>query len=988
MNGHRSHTAYQDLMRYRILDILLVATPYDSFLLEEAGELSERMAGEFRNLDVHYAPGLTVASTGGEALEIAKRQRSINLILTTPHVADMDAAELARRVRESGIRRDLPVVLLAWDTSELKPQTARGPALFERAFLWQGDARILLAIVKSVEDWRNVEHDTGPPGVPGVPVILLIEDDPRRYSSFLPAMYAELLQHSQQVIAEGLNLSQKILRMRARPKILLCTHYEEAQKAFESYRDDVLGIISDVEFPRGGRSSPTAGLDFMRTVRGAYPDIPIVLHSSRPEYEEQARRVGAGFLRKGSHHVLEELRRILLEDFGFGDFVFRLADGSEVARAGDLRGLEERLATVPAESIRYHGARNHFSRWLRARADFGVAHALRPRKVEDYPTPEALRQDLIRAIGDYRVEQAQTVVADFRRDGFDFGTDFYRIGSGSLGGKARGLAFVRRLLAQNGLRRLFRGVEICVPPAVVLGTGVFEQFLDDNDLRRFAIDCEDEEEIWRRFRAAPFPEEAQLDLQAFLEKATFPLAVRSSSLLEDSQHLPFTGVYDTLMLRNNAWSVFDRLSQAVLAIKKVYASAFSRGAKGYLAATPYRLEEEKMAVLLQKIVGSPHGRNRDRFYPTMSGVARSYDFYPRPPMSAGDGITAVCLGMGRGVVEGGACLRFCPRYPQHVPQLSSVEEALEGTQRSFWAIPMTGERDELAMREELYGLDVAEADGTLAAVGSTWSPENEAIYDGMSRQGTRLVTFAPVLKQGIFPLADILATLTEVGAQGMGGPVEIEFAVNLDVPKGRPRELGVLQMRPLALAREAEAIELGEVAPESAICWSRCVLGHGRVEGIRDLVVVDFQRFERARSRDAAAEIGRLNRALLSQGAPYLLIGVGRWGSRDPWLGIPVTWDQVAGARVIVEAGLRDLKVEPSQGSHFFQNLTSFHVGYFTVNPAVTPSGSEGFVDWDWLGAQPALSETAHVRHLRLESPILVKMDGRRGEGVILKPGA
>lgn len=968
MNG-RGHSAYQDLMRYRILDILLVATPYDSFLLEEAGELSERLAGEFRNLDVHYAPGLTVASTGAEALEIAKRQRSINLILTTPHVADMDAAGLARRVRESGIRRDLPVVLLAWDTSEL-PASHNG--LFERAFLWQGDARILLAIVKSVEDWRNVGHDTGSAGVP---VILLIEDDPRRYSSFLPAIYAELLQHSQQVIAEGLNLSQKILRMRARPKILLCTTYEEAEGAFQKYREDVLGIISDVEFPRGGRSSATAGLDFVRTVRGAYPDIPIVLHSSRPELAEQAHRTGAGFLRKGSQHMLEELRRILLEDFGFGDFVFRLPDGSEVDRARDLRTLEERLATVPAESIRFHGARNHFSRWLRARADFGVAHALRPRKVVDYPTPEALRGDLIRAIADYRVEQAQSVVADFRRDGFDFSTDFYRIGSGSLGGKARGLAFVRRLLAQHDLRRRFPGIEILVPPAVVLGTDVFDRFLDGNDLRSFAIDCADEEEIWRRFRAAPFPEEAQLDLQAFLERATFPLAVRSSSLLEDSQHLPFTGVYDTLMLRNNAWSVFDRLSQAVLAIKRVYASAFSRGAKGYLAATPYRLEEEKMAVLLQKIVGARHG---DRFYPDISGVARSYDFYPRPPIAAGDGITAVCLGMGRGVVEGGPCLRFCPRHPQHVPQLSSIEEALEGTQRAFWAIPMSGEFD----REELYGLEVAEADGTLAAVGSTWSAENDAIYDGLARQGTRLVTFAPVLKQGLFPLAEILSTLTDVGAQGMGGPVEIELAVNLTVPRGRPKELGVVQMRPLALAREAEAIELGEVSRESALCWSRCVLGHGRIEGIRDLVVVDFQRFERARSRDAAAEIGRLNRALLSQGAPYLLVGVGRWGSRDPWLGIPVTWDQVAGARVIVEAGLRDLTVEPSQGSHFFQNLTSFHVGYFTVNP----SAREGFVDWDWLDARPALSETAHVRHLRLDEPLLVKMDGRKGEGVILKP--
>jgi CheY-like chemotaxis protein len=970
-NGRRHQVAYQDLMRYRILDILLVATPYNSFLLEEAGELSERLAGEFRNLDVHYAPGLTVATTGGEALEIAGRQRSINLILTTPHVADMDAAELARRMHD--LRPGLPVVLLAWDTSELRHFGTS--QLFERAFLWQGDARILLAIVKSVEDWRNVADDTGSAGVP---VILLIEDDPRRYSSFLPALYAELLQHSQQVIAEGFNLSQKILRMRARPKLLLCTNYEKAQGVFEAWRDDVLGIISDVEFPRGGRSSPTAGLDFVRTVRETCPDVPVVLHSSKPEFAEQARCLKAGFLHKESSHLLEDLHRILLDDFGFGDFVFRLPDGTETGRAHDLRSLEERLATVSEASILFHGARNHFSRWMRARGDFGVAHALRPRKIEDYPTPEALRQDLIKAIADFRAEQAQFVVADFRRDGFDFSsTDFYRIGSGSLGGKARGLAFVRRLLTQHGLHRCFPGVEIRVPPAVVLGTDVFDRFLDSNDLRRLAIDCEDEDEIWRRFRAAPFPEEAQRDLHAFLEKVSFPLAVRSSSLLEDSQHLPFTGVYDTLMLRNNA-DGNDRLGQTVLAIKRVYASAFSRGAKGYLAATPYRLEEEKMAVLLQKIVGAPHG---DLFYPDISGVARSYNFYPHPPMVASDGIAAVCLGMGRGVVEGGACLRFCPRYPQHVPQLSSVEQALAGTQRSFWAIsmagPMAGGRDELAMREELYGLDVAEAHGTLAAVGSTWSPENEAIYDGLSRQGVRLVTFAPVLKHGVFPLAEALAALADVGEQGMGGPVEIEFAVNL------PRELAVVQMRPLALAREADAIEIGPIEPERAVCWSRSVLGHGRIEEIRDLVVVDFQRFERARSRDAAAEIDRLNRKLLARRDPYLLIGVGRWGSRDPWLGIPVTWDQVAGARVIVEAGLRDLQVEPSQGSHFFQNLTSFHVGYFTVNPGA----GEGFVDWEWLTAQPALTEAAHVRHLRLESPLLVKMDGRKGEGVILKPG-
>jgi len=573
------------------------------------------------------------------------------------------------------------------------------------------------------------------------------------------------------------------------------------------------------------------------------------------------------------------------------------------------------------------------------------------------------------------------VVADFDRATFDLGSDFYRIGGGSLGGKARGLAFVRRLLAGQGLRRRFPDVEICIPPTVVLGTDVFDRFLDKNGLRQLAIACPDDAEIERRFREARFPRGAERDLAAFLARADYPLAVRSSSLLEDSQHQPFTGVYDTLMLRNNAPSPEERLARVILAVKRVYASTFSQRAKDYLRATPFRLEEEKMAVALQRIVGAVHG---SRFYPDFSGVARSHNFYPSPPMTAEDGIVALALGLGRAIVEGGACLRFCPRYPRHVPQLSSVAEALDSTQRELWALPLvrTGDSSELGMREQSFGLDVAAADGTLAALGSTYSPENDVIYDGLSRPGTRLVTFAPLLKHGLFPLAEIMTALLDLGVQGMGMPVEIELAVNLSVAPGRPRELGFLQMRPLALSRESEAIELGQIDPGAVLCHSRRVLGNGRLEGIRDLVVVDFQRFERARSREAAAEVGRLNAQLLARQTPYLLIGVGRWGARDPWLGIPVTWDQVAGAAVIVESGLRDLRVTPSQGSHFFQNLTSFNVGYFTVNP----EDGDGRLDWAWLDAQPDLSHQAHVRHLRLDRPVLIKMNGRRGEGVILKP--
>ena len=977
----RVRVPYQDLMRHRILHVLLVSTPYDRFLLEEAGELSERVQGEFRNLDVHYAPGLTGVSSGREALDLVAREESINLIITTPHVADLDPGRLAAEVKK---RRDVPVVLLAWDPAELNGFGSQRGSPIDRAFLWQGDARILQAIVKSVEDWRNVDHDAR---LAGVQVILLIEDNVRHYSSFLPLMYSELLEHSQRVIAEGLNLSQKILRMRARPKVLLCTSFEEAARAFDAYADEVLGIISDVEFPLapGEEVSTQAGVRFTELVRTRFQDVPIVLHSSKPENQKVAREARARFLLKGSPHLLEDLHKVMIEDFGFGPFVFRRKDGKdEVDRADDLRSLEEKLKTLPADSLLYHGKGNHFSRWLKARTEFALAHALRPRKLEDYGgDAEALRADLIQALADYRFERSQTVVADFDRATFDLGSDFYRIGGGSLGGKARGLAFVRRLISLHGLRNRFPGVRICIPTTAVLGTDVSDRFLDDNDLRSFAIDCQDDAELWRRFERAAFPAEAERDLTAFLEKVRQPLAVRSSSLLEDSQNHPFTGVYDTLMVRNNAWSVAERVRQATLAVKRVWASAFSQHAKAYLQATAFRLEEEKMAVMLQGIVGAVHG---PRFYPEISGVARSHNFYPLAPARAADGIAAVALGLGRAIVEGGACLRFCPLYPQHVPQLSSVTEALETTQRDFWALRLEGDSgdggDGLAMREELFNLAAAEADGTLGRVASTYSKENDVVYDGLSRRGTRLVTFAPILKHGLFPLPEILRTLMAAGEEGVGSPVEIEFAVNLSGTSDKRMEFGFLQVRPLALARETEAIEVGEVDPGAVLCRSSRVLGNGRIEGLRDLVVVDFQRFQRAQSREAAKEIGRLNGRLLAEGVPYVLIGVGRWGSRDPWLGIPVTWSQVAGAKVIVEAGLRDLKVTPSQGSHFFQNLTSFNVGYFTVNA----EDRGGRVDWDWLDAQPAESTAAHVRHLRLAEPLLIKMNGRKGEGVILKP--
>jgi hypothetical protein len=720
-------------------------------------------------------------------------------------------------------------------------------------------------------------------------------------------------------------------------------------------------------------------------VTASSPDVPILLQSSRLALRPRALEVGGAFLLKGSPTLLSDLRRFMIDRFAFGDFIFRLSDGSEVDRAADLKSLEAKLETVPVESIGYHGERNDFSTWLLARTEFALAYKLRPRKVSDYASLEDLRRDLIASIEEYRSEQAEGVVSDFDRHTFDGQTSYFsRIGEGSLGGKARGLAFLRHLLSLNRMGWRTPGVHMAVPPAVVLATDVFDRFLEGNDILGFALRNDDDTAITRRFLSADLPKDVVLDLEAYLRVVRCPLAVRSSSLLEDSQYHPFTGVYETFMLPNNQPTLSERLEHLVAAVKRVYASTFSEHTKNYFRATPYRLEEERMAVIIQEVVGKAHGT---RFYPDFAGVARSHNFYPVPPATPGDGTVAVALGLGREVVEGGKCLTFCPRYPQNILQFSSIEDILNNSQRDFWALdlhpPESYPVSERGYRETMYGLEAAEADGTLSAVGSTYSNENRAIYDGLARPGVRLVSFAPILKHGLFPLPELLHQLLALVESGLNRPVEIEFAVALPTEHMKAAEFGVLQMRPLVISREADELNIEETEPSRLICSSNMVMGNGRLEDIRDIVVVDSHRFDRGRSQDAAHEVARFNAVLSEQGVSYLLIGVGRWGSNDPWLGIPVTWDEISGARAIVEAGFRDMRVTPSQGSHFFQNLVAFQVGYFTVNP----EAGEGFVDWDWLTAQPAEAVGEFVRHLRFDEPLTVTMNGRHNEGIIHKPG-
>jgi CheY-like chemotaxis protein len=980
LDAEERFEGFENLMPFKVQNIVLVSSLYDSFILREDGRLNELLIDESLELNLQQIPGITHVSSCAEALDLASRNPQFNLIVTNLAVGDMDAAQLAREVRRAGL--DIPVVVLAYDYREIKNFVARNPLTdIERVFLWQGNARILITIVKYVEDKRNVLHDTR---AMGVPVLLVVEDNIRYYSSFLPVIYTELIKQSRRVIQEGINVAHKLVRMQARPKILLSTNFEDAVQLVQEYRDYLFGVVSDVEFPWGGKLSPEAGFELAHVVKKLVPDAPVVLQTSRTEFRPRAHAEGYSFLRKRSPTLLKDLRRILTDHFGFGDFVFRMPDRSEVGRATDLNTLEEQLQSVPAESIAYHSQSNHFSHWLMARTEFSLAAKLRPRKVSDFASYEHLRRDLINSINDYRREQNEVLIGDFKADTFKpSDSGFLRIGSGSLGGKARGLAFVRHLLRTRRIIRRFPDVRIAVPPAVVLATDVFDKFLTENNLQDFALHCDDDAEIQQRFLEAKLPATLHDDLKSFLEEVHYPLAVRSSSLLEDSQYQPFTGVYETFMLGNQHSEIQPRLDELSEAIKRVYASTFSQHAKTYVRATPYRLEEEKMAVILQQVVGTLHAQ---RFYPDFSGVVRSQNFYPVPPMTFADGIAAVALGLGRAVVDGGKCLTFCPRYPRNLVQFSSVEDMLANSQSEFWALELDGiARGGPGHLHELrFGLDVAEADGTLHAVGSTYSVDNHAVYDGLSRPGVRIVSFAPMLKHGVFPLATILELLVRSGEDALGNPVEIEFAVRLPRVAGEAAEFGFLQIRPLSRARDIQELTMADVEPERLLCQSTKVLGNGRIDNLHDIVVVDSQRFERSRSQEVAKAVAHFNATLGAENRPYLLIGVGRWGSNDPWLGIPVEWDEISGARAIVEAGFRDFRVTPSQGSHFFQNLTAFQIGYFTVNP----DAGEGSVDWQWLSDQPAVEEQGCVRHLRFTDPLRVVMNSRTSQGVIFKPEA
>ncbi len=974
---------FETLMPYRIQEVVLVSSLYDAFILQEDGQLEDLLHGG-RAVFGARGPKMVRVSNASEALDRVMHSDKNELVIVTPQMGGINPVSFAEQVKQH--TGSTPVVLLGYDTGAIDSLMRDGGVnAFDEVFLWTGDSRILNSIVTLMEDRRNCVHDCE---VVGVRSIMLVEDSLNFLSAYLPRLYAEIQQQIRSVLEESVNTSHKFQRARARPKILLARDLRSAVQVFENHKEHLLGVITDITLPETRhrtKMDEQAGRKLLEHMRREAPHLPVMVQSSDPANVDLAYEFNSTFTQKGSNLLHQQMREFLLENFGFGPFQFKGTDGKLITQARSLRELEAALREVDLESIMQHAKGNHFSTWLRARTEFALADQLSDKEVGDFADIEDIRGYLVNTLYQARKASLRGAIADFDRNSFDDTVNFARIGNGSLGGKARGLAFINRTMPHYVPDSEFQGVRIHVPQVVVLTTEIFDRFLRRNHLHKVAFSDElNEEERQARFLRGRLPGGLLSDLRALLRHFHGPLAVRSSSLLEDSHHQPFAGIYETVMIRN-AGSLEKRLTELCRGIKRIYASAFSDRARSYIRATPYRHEEEKMAVIIQPV----YGKNRNgRFYPSFSGVARSHNFYPHGRCKPEDGVCSVALGLGRTVVAGEGGLRFCPEYPMSLPEFSSVEDILENAQRYFYAIPMDPDASDEADNIERFQpcrfpVSTADQDDALHPMASTWIPADGRIADGVGRPGTRLVTFASILKHQTFPLAQFASSLLEIGGRSMGCPVELEFAVNLDPADGLGAEIALLQIRPMAVSEASVDFSMDEVDDERIVCASHRAFGNGRIRGIQDIVFVDPQDFDRAVSRETAADIAQWNAVLSNQGRPYLLIGPGRWGSKDSWMGIPVDWAEINGARVVVETGFKQFRVQPSEGSHFFHNLTSFRVGYFSVNP----QADEGHLDLEWLRSWPVVESGANgLAHIQLDKELEVWIDGSEAHGVILRP--
>ena len=969
-----SDISFNKLMQKRINNVLLVCSTYDAFMLEEDGRINEKIFNEYTSLNLRYPPQFSRASSSYMAFDLLEKNH-YDLVITMLNIGKVDAFELANKIKNKYPNK--PIVVLTRFSKEVSAKLAKEDlSSIDYVFSWLGNTSILLAIIKLIEDKMNADFDIEEIGAQS---ILLVEDSVRYYSSYLPTIYKLIFEQKNELISEGLNSHQKTMSMRARPKILLAKTYEEAIYLFDKYKNNLLGIISDISFPKGGQIDNMAGIKLCCEVRSELKHMPILFQSSDDKHKEAIAVLRASFINKYSKTILADLRKYIKENYGFGDFIFIDPDtDEEIDRANNLHSLQVKLNKVPKKSLEYHVKNNHFSKWLKARALFPLADLFKQKSINDFNSIEQIRSYLIDTIANYRTSRGRGVIASH----FDEYAIFSRIGDGMLGGKARGLAFADYLIKKHKIIHKFENVCITIPRTVVLTTDVYDEFMEINNLYKVATTEIEDEEILMQFVEAKFPKTISDQLKYFLEKVNKPIAVRSSSLLEDSHYQPFAGVYATYMVPNSDKNISVRLQQLEIAVKSVFASVFFKNSKAYIAATANLIDEEKMAVILQEVVGTAH---KDRFYPNISGVARSINFYPIGQEKSDDGIANIAFGLGKTIVEGGISLRFCPAYPKNVLQLSNIDMAMKNSQKEFYALDLNSNNFIPSVDDgiDLLKLKIDDAleDNSLKQLVSTLDFQDQVIRDGFNHTGKKILTFANILKYKVFPLAEILQILLDIGQREMNNHVEIEFAVNLDSTEEQAKTFSFLQIRPIVEAAEKHNINIGNTSKEEVVILSNSALGNGIFDNLFDIVYVKTQNYSASNNNAIASKIEFINNNIIQESRSYILVGPGRWGSSDPWLGIPVKWAQISSARIIVESGLEQYCIDPSQGTHFFQNLTSFGVGYFTINPFI----NDGFYDTEWLNSFPALYEDEFIRHIRFEKPLITKIDGKQNKGVILK---
>lgn len=982
---------FVNLMMRHIYNVLIVANPYDAFMLEDDGRVEEKIYNEYAQLGLRYPPTFTQVSTIEEAEKILSSTK-IDLVICMPGNADNDAFTVARSIKQKF--PDIHcVVLTPFSHGISKRMENEDLSIFDYVFCWLGNTNLILSIVKLIEDRMNIDHDIQ---AAGVQMILLVEDSIRFYSSILPNLYNYILQQSQNFATEALNRHAATLRMRGRPKVLLARTYDEAMQLYEKYKDNCLGVISDVRFPihahpehqgaMGGNKEekdPEAGFKLLEAIRREDEYVPLIMESAESANRERAEREGFKFVDKNSKMLSVDLRHLMEEHMGFGDFIFRdPKTHQEIMRIHTLKELQDNIFKIPRDSMLYHISRNHMSRWLCARAIFPVSNFLKHVTWHKLQDVDAHRQIIFDAIVQYRHMKNLGVVAVFDRGKFDRYAHFARIGDGSLGGKGRGLAFLDNIIKTHPDFNRFSGATVQIPKTVVLCTDVFDQFMEQNNLYDIALSDAPDEVILQHFLEAQLPDSYIADFFTFFEATHSPIAIRSSSLLEDSHYQPFAGIYSTYMIPNLD-DKYEMLRMLAAAIKSVYASVYYRDSKAYMTATSNVIDQEKMAVVLQEVVGQNHG---DRYYPTMSGVLRSLNYYPVGEEKAEEGIASLALGLGKYIVDGGQTLRVSPWHPHQVMQLSEMETALRETQTRFYALDMkrdVGSDFKVDDGFNILNLRVkkAEKDGTLQYIASTYDPYDQIIRDGVYEGGRKVISFCGVLQQDVFPLPEIMQMSMKYGAEAMRRPVEIEFACNLNAD--RTGDFYLLQIRPIVDSKQTLVEDVAALPDDECLLRSHRSLGHGIVDDVSDVVYVKYDNHFTAMNNPAvAADIERINRQMIDEGRGYVLIGPGRWGSSDPWLGVPVKWPHISAAKVIVEVALKNYRVDPSQGTHFFQNLTSFGVGYFTVDTNQS-SAQGGMVRKDILDTMPAAEETQYVRHVRFKRPLRILMDGTKQEGAI-----